>query len=186
MREARTLAATQGITSKSYTVHSTIDVPLQRSVEESLQEGLSRYERESRRVHFQGPETNLSAAIARIEAEPKKAEPKPAWRRGWRMPGCRSTTRALGARRRARDAQRESDRQAPRVRLADGRILPLSGDSEAIRRNINLYDAILVRVSEGKGKARADYSVRRCRAPPLCWRTRPGASWQCPEASPIH
>src|ERR1700691_3503128 len=32
-REARTLAATHGVTSKSYTIRTTIDVPLQRSVE---------------------------------------------------------------------------------------------------------------------------------------------------------
>ena len=135
-------------------------MPLQRSVEESLQEGLSHYERESRRVHFQGPETNLSAAIARIEAEPKKAEPKPAWQRAlanarlplydvhW-VPAVVLETRS---------GKRAGE--APRVGLADGRILPLSGDSEAIRRNINLYDAILVRVSEGKGKARAELRER--------------------------
>ena len=41
-REARTLAAINGVTANSYTVHSTIDVPLQRGVEAALQEGLSR------------------------------------------------------------------------------------------------------------------------------------------------
>jgi len=78
---APTLAGRNGIISKSYTVHATIDVPLQRSAEEALQEGLSRFERESERVRFQGPEANLSAAVARIEGEPKKADPKPAWQR---------------------------------------------------------------------------------------------------------
>src|ERR1700722_20402409 len=91
IREATKLAGTNGVTSKSYTIHSTIDVPLQRSVEEALQEGLSRYERDSGRVHFQDPEANLSAAIARLEgqakapdtkaAESRPADKRPAWQR---------------------------------------------------------------------------------------------------------
>jgi penicillin-binding protein 1A len=50
---------------------------------------------------------------------------------------------------------------APRVGLADGRILPLGSAGVAGRRGLNLYDVVYVKVSEGKGKsARADLRVR--------------------------
>jgi penicillin-binding protein 1A len=42
-REARSVAGIDAITANSYTVHSTIDLPLQRAVEGTLQEGLWRY-----------------------------------------------------------------------------------------------------------------------------------------------
>ncbi len=176
-REARTLAATHGVTSKSYTIRTTIDVPLQRSVEAALQEGLSRYERDAGRVHFQGPEANLDAAIAHLEGAPKTgvekaadsdADPKsaadkhPAWQRAlakvrlplydvhW-TPAVVLQTRAG---KRARDGIE--------VGLADGRILPLSGDAGALQRNIKLHDVIFVRVSETKSRAgaRAELRVR--------------------------
>src|SRR3984957_11051693 len=146
-REARTLAATHGVTAKSYTIRTTIDVPLQRSVETALQEGLSRYERDAGRVHFQGPEANLDAAIARLEGAPKAStdeaadsnadtksaiEKRPAWQRAlaaarlplydvlW-TPAVVLQTRAG---KRARDGIE--------VGLGDGRVLPLSGDTGAI------------------------------------------------------
>jgi penicillin-binding protein 1A len=179
-REARTLAATNGVTSKSYTIHTTIDVPLQRSVEEALQEGLSRYERDSGRVRFLGPEANLDAAIARVESASKAAETKtpdskaadskaadskaadrrPAWQRAladarlplydvhW-VPAVVLETRS-------------GKRDALQVGLADGRILPLAGTTGAIAGTIKLHDVVLVRLSEGKGKAggRAELRVR--------------------------
>jgi penicillin-binding protein 1A len=173
-REARTLAGTNGVTAKSYTIHTTIDVPLQRSVEAALQEGLSRYERDAGRVRFQGPEANLDVAIARIEGELKAADAKaadsratdakaldkrPAWQRAlanarlplydvhW-LPAIVLQTRT-------------SKRDALQVGLADGRIMPLAGAGD-IERNIKLHDVILVRLSESKGKsgARAELRVR--------------------------
>src|SRR6266700_3595400 len=68
-REMKSLAGIEGLASHSYTVHSTINPQLQRSVEEALQEGLSRYERSTRRVHFQNAEANLGAAIRRMESD---------------------------------------------------------------------------------------------------------------------
>jgi penicillin-binding protein 1A len=59
-REARSVAGIERITDASYTVHSTVDPQLQRTVEETLQEGLSRYERGSGRVQFLGAEANLA------------------------------------------------------------------------------------------------------------------------------
>ena len=52
--------------------------------------------------------------------------------------------------------------EAWRVGLADGRVLPLSVDNAAAQRKLALYDVVLVRVAEGKGKAgaRAELRVR--------------------------
>jgi membrane carboxypeptidase/penicillin-binding protein len=181
-REARTLAGTHGVTSKSYTIRTTIDVPLQRSVEEALQEGLSRYERNAGRVRFQGPEANLAAAIARIEGQPKAgaatatnakaadraaadraaADKRPAWQRALanaRLPLYDvHWTPAVVVQ--TRGGKRAAD--GLQVGLADGRIVPLAGDSGSIRRDIKLYDVVLVRLSDAKGKSagRAELRVR--------------------------
>ena len=81
-REAKTLAGIEGITANSYTVRSTINVPLQRAVESALQEGLWRYERSAGRSRFVTAEANLAKAIAAIEADPKKsADKRPPWQR---------------------------------------------------------------------------------------------------------
>jgi 1A family penicillin-binding protein len=179
-REARTLAATNGVTSKSYTIHTTIDVPLQRSVEEALQEGLSRYERDSNRVRFQGPEANLDAAIARIVGVPKAADGKAADRRA--VEGKATEARAADKRpawQRALVNARlplydvhwvpavviqtpNGKRGALQVGLADGRTLPLAGASGTISRAIKLHDVVMVRLSDSKGKSagRAELRVR--------------------------
>ena len=178
-REARTLAGTNGVTAKSYTIHTTIDVPLQRSVEEALQEGLSRYERDAGRVRFQGPEANLDAAIARIESEPKTADGKAADRKA--ADGKAAEAKAADKRpawqRALANARlplydvhwvpavviqaRTGKRDGLQVGLADGRTMPLAG-AGSIERNLKLHDVILVRLSDGKGKsgARAELRVR--------------------------
>jgi penicillin-binding protein 1A len=183
MREATKLAGTNGVTSKSYTIHSTIDVPLQRSVEEALQEGLSRYERDSGRVRFQGPEANLSAAIERQEgeqaktadsksadsksADTKAAEKRPAWQRALanaRLPLYDvHWTPAVVLQ--PRTGKRE--REGVQVGLADGRIVPLAGDN-AILRALKLHDVVFVHLNEAKSAnerrsksaARAELRVR--------------------------
>jgi len=53
---------------ESYTIHSTLHPDLQRATEMALQDGLARYEADSGRAEFHGPETNLTDAIGRIEA----------------------------------------------------------------------------------------------------------------------
>jgi penicillin-binding protein 1A len=53
-REAKAVAGIEAITANSYTVRSTINLPLQRAVEENLQEGLWRYERNGGRLQFRG------------------------------------------------------------------------------------------------------------------------------------
>jgi 1A family penicillin-binding protein len=168
-REATTLAATNGVTSKSYTIRTTIDVPLQRSAEEALQDGLWRYERNAGRLHFQGPETNLDAAIARLEGEAgaktpdaKAADDRPAWLRAWakaRLPLYDvHWTPAVVIQ--TRGGKRGAD--GLMVGLADGRTMPLVGATPAIQRAIKLHDVILVRPSEPRGKAggRAELRVR--------------------------
>ena len=52
--------------------------------------------------------------------------------------------------------------EAWRVGLADGRILPFSVDNAVAQRKLALYDVVLVRVTDGKGKtgARAELRVR--------------------------
>lgn len=159
-REAKSLAGIEGITANSYTVRSTINVPLQRVVEETLQEGLWRYERSSGRSKFVRPEANLAKAIQAIEADPKKASDKrPVWQK------------ALTAARlplydvhwaQAIVVEKPSGRknEAWRVGLADGRVVPLSADGSILSK-LKLHDVVLVNVTEAKGKsARADIRVR--------------------------
>src|SRR4029077_3215889 len=81
-REAKSIAGIDAITANSYTVRSTISPPLQRAVEEALQEGLSRYERSAGRVQFRGAEANLSQAIQRIEADQNSSDRRAAWQPG--------------------------------------------------------------------------------------------------------
>src|SRR6202043_281121 len=78
-REAKSVAGIEAITANSYTVRSTISLPLQRAVEATLQEGLWRYERNAGRLQFQGPEASLAKAVKRIEAEKKPGDKQPAW-----------------------------------------------------------------------------------------------------------
>ena len=159
-REAKTLAGIEGITANSYTVRSTINVPLQRAVEQTLQEGLWRYERSAGRSRFVRAEANLAKAIQAIEGDPKKAADKrPALAEGPDRPrGCRSTT-STG--RRAIVVEKPGRKNETwRVGLADGRIMPLSADG-SIQSKLKLSDVVLVKVTEAKGKAaRAEIRVR--------------------------
>src|SRR5262249_58100578 len=80
-REAKSVAGIDAITANSYTVRSTINPQLQRSVEAALQEGLSRYERSSGRVQFRAAEASLAQAVQRFEADKKPGDKRPAWQR---------------------------------------------------------------------------------------------------------
>ncbi len=159
-REAKAVAGIDAITAHSYTVRSTISLPLQRAVEEALQEGLWRYERSAGRVQFRGPEASLAKAVQRIEAERKPSEKKPAWQQALasaRLPlyDVHWTSAVVVEK---PDGKKSS---AWRVGLADGRILPLSIDNTAVQRKLALYDAILVRVTGGgKAAGRAELRVR--------------------------
>src|SRR5215510_13153439 len=159
-REAKSLAGIDAITANSYTVRSTIHPQLQRAVEESLQEGLWRYERNTGRLQFRGAEANLAKAIERIDADKKTIDRRPAWQRALinaRLPLYDvHWTPALVLEKPGKKGE------TWRVGLSDGRIVPLAVDNAVAQRKLTLYDVVWVRLGEGKGKAgaRAELRVR--------------------------
>jgi membrane carboxypeptidase/penicillin-binding protein len=157
--EAKAVAGIDALTADSFTVHSTIQPDLQRATEAALQEGLARFEIDGGRVSFQAAEANLANAIKRIQPEPRTGLQKPPW------------LQALGqARLPLYDVhwpvavvvdKGGKGGDAIRVGLTDGRIMPLSGLSGSIQRNLKLYDVIFVHLSDPKGKTtRAEIRVR--------------------------
>src|SRR6516165_8729988 len=159
-REARTVAGLDRMTDTSYTVHSTIDQPLQRAVEEALQEGLARYERNNGRAQFLGPEANLGPAILRLEAGQNNTDRRPFWQQALasaRLPLY--DVHWMPAAVVARPGGKRGD--SWRVGLADGRILPLT-DSTAAQNKLALNDVVLVHLADegSKAAARAELRVR--------------------------
>src|SRR6516162_6631450 len=159
-REARTVAGLDRMTDTSYTVHSTIDQPLQRAVEEALQEGLARYERNNGRAQFMRPEANLGTAILRREADRNNSDRRPFWQQALanaRLPLY--DVHWMSAAVVARPGGKKGD--SWRVGLADGRILPLI-DSAAAQNKLALNDVVLVHLADGgsKAAARAELRVR--------------------------
>jgi penicillin-binding protein 1A len=162
-REARTRAGIERLTSSSYFIHSTIHPQLQRATETALQQGLARYELNTRRARFQGAEANLSDAIRRLEAEQSTASEEPAWRRALkntRLPlydvhWIPATVIEISPRNRKSGG-------LIRVGLTDGRALPLARPNAAISRTLKLHDVIYVQVLEGRGKraSRAELRIR--------------------------
>jgi len=151
-REARSVAGIDAITANSYKVRSTISLPLQRAVEEALQEGLWRYERNAGRLQFRGPEASLAKAVSKIEAERKASDRTPAWQQALanaRLPlyDVHWTPAVV--------VENSSGKKGEgwKVGLADGRIVPLSLDGSA-QKNLTLYDAVFVHLGEGGGKGR--------------------------------
>src|SRR5207248_7792263 len=138
-REAKSLAGIDAITANSYTVRSTINPQLQRAVEETLQEGLSRYERSTGRVQFRAAEANFGQAIQRIDAEKKAGDKRPVWQRALasaRLPLYDvHWTPAI-----VLEKPAGKKGEAWRVGLPDGRVLPLSIDNTAAQRKLALYD----------------------------------------------
>jgi penicillin-binding protein 1A len=158
-REAKLVAGLDNLTNSSYTVRSTVNSALQRAVEATLQEGLARYELNSGRYKFEGPEANISDAVRQIAADPRVTEP--AWLmalKATRLPLYDVQWEAAVVLENARD--KRSD--AINVGLTDGRILPLNTWSATIRRGLKPYDVVYVQVGEAKGKqaARADLRIR--------------------------
>lgn len=158
-REAKALAGLSTITADSYEVHSTLHPQLQRVVEETLQEGLWRYERNSGRLQFRGAEANLSKAIQRLEAK-SSDDKQPPWQQALanaRLPlyDVHWTPAVVVEK---PDGKKN---QAWRVGLADGRILPLAVDNAVAARKLVLHDVVFVRVTEAKGKTvRAELRIR--------------------------
>jgi penicillin-binding protein 1A len=160
-REAKAAAGIEAITSSHYTIRSTIDPQLQRAVEQTLQEGLSRYERNAGRVSFRSAEVNLANAIRRIDAQRTASDKRPPWQQALANASLPlydvHWTPAVVV---EKPAGRKGE--IWRVGLIDGRILPLSTDSGTAQRKLALFDVVFVRVSEGKTRtaARAELRVR--------------------------
>jgi penicillin-binding protein 1A len=160
-REAKSVAGIDAITAGSYTVRSTINGQLQRAVEESLQEGLFRYERRAGRLEFRGAEANLGQALERIEADKKGADKRPPWQQALvnaRLPlyDVHWAPAVLVGKMGGKKGE------AWRVGLTDGRILPLLVENAKAQRMLALYDVVLVRTVDTKRKtaARAELRVR--------------------------
>src|SRR5882757_6440527 len=160
-REAKSIAGINAITADSYTIRSTINSQLQRAVEESLQEGLFRYESGAGRMEFRGAEANLGQAIQRIEAEKKSTNERPSWQQALisaRLPLYDVHWKPAVV------VEKPSGKrgQAWRVGLTDVRIMSLSLDSPAAQRKLDIHDVVLIHLSGGKGKApgRAQLRIR--------------------------
>jgi penicillin-binding protein 1A len=145
-REAKT-DGVASLTADSYTVHSTIDAQLQRDTEAALQEGLAQYELSADRVRFRGAEANLADAIQKLTPD-KQAGP-PAWQRALQavhlpLYDVHWTPAVI----------LQKGDGGIRVGLPDGRSAPLTGLTGEIRRKLDLYDVIYVKVIEATGNAR--------------------------------
>ena len=163
-RELKSRNAMQALPPASYTVRSTLNPDLQHATELALQEGLARYEMDSGRMEFSGPELNLAQVVERLETENSLAP-------GSLAPGVPSWQLALRQARlplydvhwasaivTEKTGTKKGD--SIQVGLADGRILPLQGNP-ALLREVNLYDVVLIRIKPGKGKSpHAELRVR--------------------------
>src|SRR5262249_20161459 len=141
----------------AYTVHSTINAKMQAATEAAVQEGLSRYEIMSHRTKFEGPETNLSELITKIDAEQKTRAQrrgtvqKPLWQMALmaaRLPlyDVHWTPVVVLEKRGGGEGG-----VAIKVGLADGRIMPLTiPDGSLNRRSLGIYDVVYVKVMENK------------------------------------
>ena len=139
------------LTADSYTVHSTIDPQLQRDTEAALQEGLARYELSAGHVQFKGAEANLADAIQKLM--PNQQASTPPWQqalRAVRLPlyDVHWVPAVI-----VQQGNGKNDEGGIRVGLADGRIVPLTGLTAAIRHKLGLYDVVYVKVIETEANA---------------------------------
>src|SRR5919199_1755622 len=150
-REVRKVAGVPDFAKSAYTVKSTIRPELQAATEAALQEGLARYELASGRMRFLGPEKNLAKAVEQLRgaAEQNGASARqPAW-----LQALTSASLPLyDVHWPAAVVVEKSGRQGEvvKVGLKDGRVLRLQTWSPAIRRQLQLYDVVYVRVPEGR------------------------------------
>ncbi len=149
------------LTAEPYVVHSTINAQLQYDTEAALQEGLAHYEMSTGRAVFRGPEANIADAVNKLEVDNKAAAP--AWQQALqavRLPlyDVHWTPAVV------LEKGGKAGDGAVRVGLPDGRIVPLTAWSAAIKRSLSLYDVVYVNVVEpryvaakpnGKTKSRA-------------------------------
>ena len=167
-REAKT-DGVGSLTSDSYVVHSTINAELQRQAEGALQEGLARYEIANGRMQFHGPEANIATAVTKLAsgnsggAQGAAPTGTPAWQRALQdvhlpLYDVHWTPAVV------LDKGGKRGDGVIHVGLPDGRIVPLTTYTYAIRRALNLYDVVYVDVIEGR--APPANSRARSRPPP--------------------
>jgi len=151
-------AKTDGVdslTADPYTVHSTIDAQLQVQTEAALQEGLAKYEISTGRMQFHGPEANVAEAVQKL-ASGKQTGNKtemPAWQQALlavHLPlyDVHWTPAVV-----VDKGGGKKGHGVIHVGLPDGRIVPLTAYTWAIRRRLSLYDVVYVHVVEPKAPA---------------------------------
>ena len=159
----------ESLTAQPYTVHSTINATLQRDTEAALQEGLAHYEIEAGRVQFHGPEANIADAVQKLSAgnhgggaPSATADAAPGAMPAWQQALAKVHLPLYDVHWEPAVILKSGKRgdEAFRVGLADGRILPLVISGGRIRRSLNQYDVVYVRVIEGNTRATARLRVR--------------------------
>jgi membrane carboxypeptidase/penicillin-binding protein len=158
-REAKAIPNVGALNASSYEVRTTINPQLQRATETILQEGLARYELNTGRARFTGPEANLTEAIATASKDPKLAGP--AWlaaMKNLRLPLYDVHWEPAVIVENSRGKKGD----VLQVGLADGRLLPLNAWNANIRRQLKVNDVVYVRVREAARKqaARAELRIR--------------------------
>ena len=152
------------LTSQSYTVRSTINAKLQRAAEQSLQDGLARYEASGKRARYEGPELNLGELNMKIETEQSTRAlsrgrvVKPVWQislESARLP-------LYDVHWPVAVVLRNAGRGQIKVGLRDGRIVPLSVPEQVAAGVLHVNDVIYVNVVEGKKHidAKAELRIR--------------------------
>jgi membrane carboxypeptidase/penicillin-binding protein len=147
-REAKT-DGVLSLTADSYTVHSTIDAQLQRDTEAALQEGLARYELSAGHVQFRGAEANLADPLQKLGRQ----SDTPPWQQALRAVHLPLYDVHWVPAVIVQQGNGKNDEGGIRVGLADGRIVPLTGLTTAIRHKLGLYDVVYVKVIETKANA---------------------------------
>ena len=158
-REAKAIPGIGALNASSYVVRTTINPQLQRATESILQEGLARYELNTGRYKFQGPEANLSDAIQALTNDKKLTGP--AWLaalKAVRLPLYDVHWEPAVVVENGRTKKGD----VINVGIADGRILPLNTWNANIRRTLKVNDVVYVRVREAAQKqaARAELRIR--------------------------
>jgi membrane carboxypeptidase/penicillin-binding protein len=161
-REAKS-DGVESLTANSYIVHSTVNAELQRQTEAALQEGLAHYEMSTGRVKFHGAEANIADAMQKANAG--KLGDGPAWQQALLATHLPlydvHWTPAVVV-----DKGGKKGDGAIRVGLPDGRIVPLPTSSGDVRRQLNLYDVVYVKVIEPKAPAPAPAAAPKPNAKP--------------------
>jgi penicillin-binding protein 1A len=177
-REAKS-AGVANLTADSYTVHSTVNAALQRDTEAALQEGLALYEIAAGRVQYRGPEANIADTVQKLSAGQQIGAPAgvpaaatPAWQQALAAVHLQLYDVHWQAAVVLDKGGKRGD-GVIHVGLTDGRVVALNVWTWQIRRSLNLYDVIYVRVIEGKATARGKGAAAAAPAAQAQLRVRP-------------